>query len=264
MKVNGADLIKASSMAIGLVMTITMLTYYVIPPYVFVTPGYSVYVTGIVDSKKIGHGYDDGELHTWHTVSVRLFDDDPINGLQSGETMAYIVTKPDWEMIEWGDIVKIKLLPDLKAEMVELYPSLKLPEWHWLGYLGYLKVELTANKSTYKVGEKACFDVNIAYAPEETWWAGSPPLINLTLFKTFPFWTFTDGEKVFSLSNDFEIQEIVLQHGQEIKFSFEWDLVDGRGNSVPEGIYYVRVYLGYFTEDEENTLTATTMIGIKT
>lgn len=260
MKAHGADLIKASSMAIGLVMTITMLMYYVIPPYVFVTPGYSVYVTGIVDSKHIGHGHDDGELLTWHTVSVRLFDDDPINGLQSGETMAYIVTKPDWEMIEWGDIVKIKLLPDLKAEIVELYPSLKLPEWHWLGDL---KIELTANKSTYKVGEKAYFDVKIAYDPEETWWAGSPPLINLTLFKTFPFWTFMDGEKVFSLPSDLELQEIVLQHRQEIKFSFEWDLVDGRGNSVPEGIYYVRVYLGYFTEDEENTLTTTTMIGIK-
>jgi len=243
------DLIKASSMAIGLVMVITLLGRYVIPPYVFVTPGYSVYVSGVVDHKKIGQSYD-GALHTWYTVSVRLFDDDPINRIQSGETLAYIVSKAEWEMVEWGDTVKIRLLPDVKAEIVELFPSLKLPEWR--GPFG-LRIELVADKTTYTIGEKANFTVRITSVQEETSWNWT-----ITLFNTFPFWAFQDGKKIFSSPSDSETQEVVLQPGQELKFSFEWELVD-----VPEGVYYVRVYLGYFTDNEESTLTGTTMIGIE-
>ena len=256
MKPFRADLIRASSMAIGLVMVITLLGYYVIPPYVFVTPGYSVYVSGIVDHKKIGQGYFDGVLHTWYTVSVRLFDDDPVNRLQSGETLAYIVSKADWEIVEWGDTVKIRLLPNVKAEIVELFPSLKLPEWRG-PFLGGIRIELVADKITYMIGERANFTIRIRSVtqllPGETRWNGT-----ITLFKTFPFWAFQGGEKVFSSLVDLETHEVVLQPGQELKFSFEWELID-----VPEGVYYVRVYLGHFTDNEENTLTSTTRIGIE-
>lgn len=259
MKPYGTDLIKASSMAIGLVMVITLLWHYVIPPYVFVTPGYSIYVAGIVDHKKIGQGYSDGVLHKWYTVSVRLFDDDPINQIKSGGTIAYIVTKAEWEMIEWGDTVKIKLLPDAKAEIVELFPSLKLPEWHGLsGSASPLSIKMFANKTTYKIGEEAEFSVIVRNVPEEKGWTGPPIPLKLTLFKASPFWTFRNGKSVFTFLGDLESQEIVLQPGQELMFSFDWQLTD-----VLEGVYYVRVYLGHFTENEETTLTSTTMIGIE-
>ena len=263
MKPYRADLIKASSMAIGLVMVITLLGHYVIPPYVFITPGYSVYVSGVVDHKKIGQGYSDGVLHTWYTVSVRLFDDDPINRMKSGETLGYIVSKTDWEMVEWGDMVKIKLLPDVRAEIVKLFPSLKLPEWHGLsGSASPIKIEMVANKTIYKIGEKAEFSMTIRNAPEEKGWIEPSIPLKLTLFRIFPFWVFRDGEKIFSSLDDLETYEVVLEPGQELNFSLEWGLVDGYGRVVPEGVYYVRVYLGYFTEDEEITLTSTTMIGI--
>jgi len=253
------DLIKASSTAIGLVMVITLLGLYVIPPYVFVTPGYSVYVAGIVDHRKIGQGYSDGVLGRWYTVSVRLFDDDPINQIKSGETLAYIVTKAEWEMVEWGDTVKIRLLPDVKAEIVELFPCLKLPEWHGLsGSASPIDIEMFANKTTYKIGEKAEFSVILRNAPEEKGWTGPPIPLKLTLFKSSPFWAFRNGERVFTFQGDLESQETILQPGQELRFSFGWQLTD-----VLVGVYYVRVYLGYFTENEETTLTSTTMIGIE-
>ena len=244
-------------MAIGLVIVIAVAGQYLIPPYVLVTPGHPVCVAGIVDHTSIGHGEVLNILNTWYTVSVRLFDDDPVNGIQSGETLAYVVTKADWEMVEWGDTVRIKLLPDIKAEVVELYPSLKLPEWH--GGFGGLSIELTANKSAYKIGEKAYFHVKIAYVPEFEY---LPPL-NLTIFETFPFWAFRDGERVYTSYGGTEFQEIILQPSEEREFDFEWDLTDNNKGALSGGIYYVRVYLGYFTEDEEITLTGTTMIGIE-
>jgi hypothetical protein len=236
-------------MAIGLVMVIALLGHFLIPPYVFVTPGYSVYVAGIVDHKKIGQSYPDGILPRWYTVSVRLFDDDPINQIKSGETLAYIVTKAEWEMVEWGDTVKIRLLQDVKAEIVELFPSLKLPEWRG----PFLRGELIADKAAYKIGEKANFTVRITNVQEETSWNWT-----ITLFKTFQFWAFQDGKRIFSSPNHSETQDMVLQPSQELEFSFEWELVD-----IPKGVYYVRVYLGYFTDSQENTLTGTTMIGIE-
>lgn len=264
LKARTADLIRASSMATGLIMTITLLGYYVIPPLVFINPGYSIYAAGVVDHKEFGQGYRDGQPYTWYTVSVRLFEDDPINEIPSGKTLAYIVTKDEWEMVEWGDVVKIRLLLEARAEIVKLFPSLKLPEWHGLaGSASPIKVEIASNKSTYGVKEKAGFHVIIRNVPEEKGWIGAPVPIKLTLFETFPFWVFKDGEKVFSLPGNSEVQEIVLKPGQEIELSFEWNLVDDQATSVPEGLYYVRVYLGYFTEDKGITLTSTTMIGVK-
>jgi len=253
------DLIKASSMAVGLVMVVTLVGFYLLPAYVFVTPGYSVYVTGIVDHKKIGRGFVDSVLHKWYTVSVRLFDDDPINQIKSGEALAYIVTKDDWEMVEWGDTVKLKLLPDLKAEIVELFPSLKLPEWHSLsGSASPISIEMVTNKTIYKIGEKVEFNVVVRNAPQEKGWVGSPIPLKLTLFKAPPFWTFRNGEEVFASAGDLESQDIVLQPGQELRFSIYWQLTN-----VSAGVYYVRTYLGYFTEDEEITFTGTAMIGIE-
>lgn len=253
------DLIKASSMAVGLVIVITLLGQYIVPPYVFVTPGYSVYVAGIVDHKRIGQGYSNGGLHRWYTVSIRLFDDDPVNQIKGGATLAYIVTKAEWEMAEWGDTVKMKLLPDVKAEIVELFPSLKLPEWHGLsGSASPISIEIFADKTTYKTGEKAEFNVMVRNTPVEKGWTEPSIPLKLTLFSVSPFWAFRNGGRVFTFPGDMESQEIVLQQGQELRFSFNWQLTD-----VLEGVYYVRVYLGYFTENEETTLTGTTMIGVE-
>jgi len=257
------DLIKASSLAIGLVLVIAFFSNFVIPPYVFVSPGQAVYVSGIVDHKSIGHGYDGAEPKTWYTVSVRLFDDDPVNRIRSGETIAYIVPTENWEMIEWGDTVKIKLLPNVEAEVVELYPSLKLPEWHRLSdSASPISIELTADKTTYNAGEKANFTVHIRNAPEEKGWIGPSIPLNLTAFTIPPFWVFQDGKKGYSLRGDMATQQTILQPGEELNITFEWTVAGYNGLVLPKGAYYVRVYLGYFTENEETTLTGTTMIGI--
>jgi hypothetical protein len=264
LKVRKFDLIKASSMAIVLVMTISLLGYYAIPPYVFVNPGHSVYASGIVDHRSVGQGYSNGELQTWYTISVRLFDDDPINGVKSGETLAYIVTEAEWQMVEWGDTVNLKLSSGLKAEIAGFFPSLKPPGWHGLAdSASPISIELVADKTTYTLGEEASFCAKIRNAPEEKGWIGPSIPLKLTLLKTFPFWISRNGEKIYSSQKGLELQQIVLQPGQELEFTFDWELVDDYGRAVPEGVYYVRAYFGYFTEDEEITLTSTTMIGIE-
>lgn len=258
------DLVKAASLAVGLVMTITLLGYYVIPPYVFVSPGHSVYASGIVDHKSIGQGYSNDQSHTWYTVSVRLFDDDPINGVKSGETLAYTVSEVDWQMIEWGDTVHIRLLPGVKAEIAEFFPSLKLPRWHGLaGSASPIIIEMVSDKPKYTLGEKASFVVKIRNAPEEKGWTGPSTPLRLTFFTELPVWISRDGEIVYSHHNDLGLRETVLQPCQELEFDFEWELMDDGGNTVPEEVYYVRAYMGYFTEDKEVTLTSTTMIGIE-
>jgi hypothetical protein len=246
------DLVKALSVAIGLVIALSLVGLYVIPSNVFVFPGHSFYVSGIVDSKWFDQYNIDGSPQTQYTVSVRLFEDDPVNTVKAGETLSYVVDRTDWEMIEWGDTVKIRLLPKVGAEIVDLFPALKPASWHET-FSRNLSISLVTDKSFYKLGENVNLTVSVANGQgEETW--------NQTIrfFEVFPFWAFKDGQKVFASANDSETQEVFLQRDQEVNFNFHWELV-----SVPDGILYLRVYLGCFSDRPEIVLTATTMIGIE-
>lgn len=238
--------------AIGLILVIALVGYYVIPAIV----SGSVYCEGIADHKSIGHGLDgNGDPLTWYTVSVRLNDDDPNNHIRSGETLGYIVSRSEWEMIEWGDQVKIQPVSEARARIVDVYPSLKPAVWR-PGLQG-LNIELTPGKSNYSVTEKALFSVKITLNSSMGW------PVNLTLFTAFPFWSFIDGYRAFASQGNREMHETTMHPGEEMNNSFEWDLKSDSGVSLPAGTYYVRAYLGYFTGEIENTLTATTVIRIE-
>jgi hypothetical protein len=241
-------------MAVGLILIIAVVGYFLIPPVVYATVGYAA--GGTVEDKMIGQGSDSsGSPTTWYTVSVLLFNDDPVNGIHSGEALAYIVSKSDWEKIEWGDIVKIRTFPNAKAEITGIFPSLKPATWNPL-YSNGISIDLTSNESTYRAGGKASVTVNVTWLPSISW------NINLTLFKVPPFWVFMNGSTVFESQGDRTLQNVTLEPGKQWIFNFEYDLSDNQGRALPTGIYYVRAYLGYVTL-EESTLTATTMIEIQ-
>lgn len=64
-------------------------------------------VIGIVDSKSIGQGMNErGDLVTWYTASLALVVEDKTNGLPIGGTMAYVISKEDFDRIHDGAVVK--------------------------------------------------------------------------------------------------------------------------------------------------------------
>jgi hypothetical protein len=154
------SIIKAISIAVVSIVIIASIGYFIFPQYLLVMPGYQVYTSGIVDHKKIGQLYNNGQQAEVYTASIRLFEDDPINNVESGETLAYVIPKNQWNMLEQGDTVKIRLLTEFKAEIAELFPSLKPPEWS-INRLSGLDIELNPNKPAYKTGETAIFNVTV-------------------------------------------------------------------------------------------------------
>lgn len=107
-----SNLIKVSVVTIGLVVAMSLLGSYIVPRFFF------CYASGIVDHKKIGYTLDGNSRVATYTVSVRLSHDDTLNNFSSGTTFAYIVSKSDWDLVQSGDTVRIKILPDLKAQLV--------------------------------------------------------------------------------------------------------------------------------------------------
>ena len=105
-------LVRVSIIAIGSIIALGLLGNYIVPRFFF------CYASGIVDHKHIGYTLD-GNINTEiYTVSIRLLSDDSINNFSKGTTFAYIVSKSDWDKVQGGDIVSIKILPDLKAQLV--------------------------------------------------------------------------------------------------------------------------------------------------
>ena len=104
--------VKVSVVTIGLVVAMSVLGSYIVPHFFF------CYASGIVDHKKIGYTLDNNSQEAIYTVSIRLSNDDTINNFSSGISFAYIVSKSDWDMVQSGDTVRIKILPDLKAQLV--------------------------------------------------------------------------------------------------------------------------------------------------
>jgi hypothetical protein len=245
-------LVKPLATAIALIVVISLVALYVVPQYVYVSPFSSFYVSGIVVHKLIGHGTNNGEEVTTYTVSVVLFNGDPVNRIQSGEALAYIVSKADWDKVAWGDTVKIKILPSAQAEIVELYPTLSQPEWQRERLS--ITTELTSDKQRYAVGETAAFQVQVSFPslPE----GDTPYNVTLVIFDNCTFYAFQSGRTVVAKENSFGTQEVTLQPSQQVDYSFSWNLA-----GVSPGTYYVRAYLGYLEGlDESNTLSATTLI----
>jgi len=225
----------------------------ILPRYVYVSPFSSFYASGIVDHKKIGYGIDNGAQFATYTVSIRLFDDDPVNGMPSGTTLAYIVSKTDWDMIAWGDTVKIKLFPNAKAEVTELYTTLSPPEWQQQQLS--LSVNFTSNKPSYTLGENASFRVSIANAPLNK--DDSPYNVSISVFRNCLFFVFQNGKIIDMNQNPLETRPISLQPSEEVEYSFNWSIAN-----VQPGVYYVRAYIGYLTDNEEATLMGTTTVQV--
>lgn len=263
MKPDKHDLIKASSLAIGLIIIIAILGMYVFPNYIFVNPNHQIYLTGLVDHKSISETYVNGGLVEGFTISVKIFEDDPINSVNDGETAAYTVSYDDWLIIEWGDTVNLKLKSDFRAELSDVFPALKLPEWHAIsGSASPLNIEISTDKTIYTLNEKAMFSVTIKNNPNVKGWIDSTIPISLSLLESSRLYVFKDGKNVYNTSSDLWANEIVLDPYSETIHILEWDLKNLDGSKVTEGVYYVRIYLGHFTGNKQITLACTTMIMI--
>jgi len=105
-------LVKLSLVAMVSILAIGFLGYYIVPHYFF------CYASGVVDHKMIGYTLDGNLKMEHYTISIRLLSYDSINNFAKGTTFAYIVSKPDWDIVQSGDMISIKILPDLKAQLV--------------------------------------------------------------------------------------------------------------------------------------------------
>ncbi len=249
------DLAKSVIAAVSLILVITIVAAYFLPQYVYISPFSTVYASGIVDHKKVGHGTDGGVPFTNYVINVNLLDDDPVNNVKSGNTLGYIVSQADWNMVEWGDTVKIKILPSAKAEIVNLYPASKPASWHTT-YEDWLSIDLKTDKSTYSPSETVNFTLTLQNTMEPNQSAG----YKLSVFKTFSFWAYNlGGKQVYSSPNvGAEIDEITLEPNQTVSYSFQWRL-----NDIPSGYYSIRVFIGYIAADEEASLTGTQVILVR-
>ena len=253
-------MIKPVVAAVILVLLISGIAIYVLPKYIYISPFSSFYASGIVDHKGIGHSTDNnGAQLTTYTVSITLFNDDPLNHISSGDTLAYIVSKADWDMVAPSDSIKIKLLPDAQAKVVELYPTLVSSQWQWQ-YQSPITINLTSDKSEYTLGEKANFTVHLTNDPQLS--GETPYNVSLSLFKNCFFYIFLNGKVVTSndnlldYDNPLEIQTVSLQPNQEIQYQFSWSLTN-----IQPGTYYVRAYVGYL-EMQEPAVTLTETVPI--
>ena len=259
MKLIQKSILKAISISTIFIITIAATAYFVFPQYLFVIPGSEVYASGIIDHKKIGQIYINNQPSEIYTASVRLIEDDPLNNLRAGETMAYIIPKDQWNLLSWGDTVKIKLLPSANAEIAEVFPSLKPREWN-TQYESALTVDLQPNKTTYKAGEVAVFNVTIRNDfTNQT--LGNSLSIGLTLFESNIFWVFENGKEITANPTDYTTKQVTIEPNQEYSFTFQWTISQISENS--NLIYYIRTYIGYFTENPENTLLGTTIIAVE-
>jgi hypothetical protein len=244
-------LIKSVAAAAILALAISAIAIYILPSYIYVNPFSSFYASGIVDHKKIGYSADGGVQSPTYTVSVTLFNDDPVNRINGGNTLAYIVSKTDWNKVAWGDTVKIKLLPSAKAEVVEVYPTLSPPAWQ---PQISLNVALTADKNKYTIGEDAVFKFSLATIPPIS---GDYPNVSLT-FDSRNLYVFSNGKTVYLNESSFGVEPLTTflsAPNEGYSFDFHWKLVD-----ISPGVYNVRAYMGHLTGNEEAILTSTMSI----
>jgi hypothetical protein len=247
------DLAKPVIIAVSLVLVISFVAVYILPQYVYISPFSAIYANGIVDHKKIGHGTDNGVPFTNYVINIHLLNDDPVNSVKSGNILGYIVSQDDWNKVEWGDTVKIKIHPNAKAEIANLYPSLEPAAWRDINLDG-LTIDLETDKPAYSPTETVNFTLNIK---------NDKPIDNfnksLSIFDSFDFWVYdTQGNQICSIQKgNSNMQEIFLTENQEASYNFQWSLTN-----IPDGYYSVRVFVGYLAGNEEAALTGTEMVRI--
>jgi hypothetical protein len=244
-------LIKPVAAAVTLVLVISVVAIYILPQYIYISPLSKFYNSGVVDHRTLSEGNP-----KTYTVSIRLLYDDPLNHISGGETLAYIVSKEDWDMVKPQDTVKIEMLPNAQAKILEVIPvSGVIPDWRLnLNSDLPLEINFTADKQNYKIGETAYFSIRLINNAtlDET-----PKNITLYLFEDCRYFIFNN--KLVSTNDDFpaEIQNKTLEPNQEVVYTFSWDIL----NLVP-GNYEVRVFAGYFATIETASLTQTILIGV--
>lgn len=102
--------------ALGLLLVVAgyTLAYFALPSSV-VVPGRPVVIEGVVDHKKVG---GEGQATVWYTVSIMLSTPDPINKIEPGGTLAYIVEKEDFDRVNPGDMVRAIVTGEPHADIL--------------------------------------------------------------------------------------------------------------------------------------------------
>lgn len=81
-------------------------------------------IVGTVDHRHVGEGLDkQGQPVTWYTVSVRPINRDNVTPLDAGQTMAYIVSKDDYDSVNANDIVVGRVSQGMSLDIVQVSPS---------------------------------------------------------------------------------------------------------------------------------------------
>ncbi len=262
-------MIKSVVAAAVLVLLISGIAIYVLPQYIYISPFSKFYDSGVVEHKSIGHSTDnDGNQITTYTVSVSLINDDPINHVSGGETLAYIVTKVEWDMLVPMDFVKIALLPDAHAQVVGIIPGFgSTPQWRVLpNPILPLNLTLTADKQNYTIGETANFTIGdianftVRLTNDPTLSDGGPCNVSLFLFKNCIYYIFkgqlvNSNDDALRYNDPVEIQNVSVEPNQEVNYSFSWDLT-----GIQPGGYAILVYIGYLPPIESPALTLTQTI----
>ena len=64
-------------------------------------------IIGVADSKNVGHGWDSkGDPVTIYTVSLSLTKRDDTNDIPIGGTLAYIIEKEEFDLIQDGAVIE--------------------------------------------------------------------------------------------------------------------------------------------------------------
>lgn len=81
---------------------------------------------GTVDHRKIGEGSDlQGRPAVWYTVSITPINRDNITPLDAGQTMAYMVSKEDYDAVKANDIVVRHVTSWANLNIMQVTPSEK-------------------------------------------------------------------------------------------------------------------------------------------
>lgn len=103
--------------AIGIALAISIY-YHMTVPY---SPNT---IIGTVDHRKTGQGTDNaGQPLEWYTVSIRPINEDKVAGTLVGETLAYVVDKQDYDMVNANDIVVARISAPFYADIVQVVPN---------------------------------------------------------------------------------------------------------------------------------------------
>lgn len=264
-------LIRSVVAAVALVLIISAVSLYVLPQHIYISPFSNFYASAVVYYKTIEVGADNQS--TVYVVSFSLITGDPVNDFSGGPTL-YQVSKADWDMVSAGDGVKIKLLPNAQAQIVEIgvIPTAlnDSREWRTVPANLPLTLNVTSDKPQYAVGETANFTVRLTNDPALAEDATSN--VSLVLFKDCIYYVFETATGKLVTSNDNQLQynasetrNVSIQPSQEIDYTFNLDL-----SGISPGTYSVRAYIGYYpplegqssTLHRSITLTAATRIDV--